>query len=205
VPAIAVAGDSVELATTVKNVGDTIGAGGGFTVRFYDGDPALGHVIGEARVGPLGVDESQRVSVTWDSTHQEGSHLISVVADVNDEVNEFDEFTTPSRRPCSSAGPWTSDRSIGHRADTRHAADRLGEGAQSGLPRLPTRGPAPGRALDAGRRHRDPARSGPPCHPRQEWSDGAAPVDLRPSCHGVHADGERRAPRQCGVRRRPVQ
>jgi subtilase family serine protease len=89
-PSVVTGGDLVQYAVTVTNVGDTIQATG-VTVRFYDGDRATGRVIGEVRVGALGVDESERASVAWDSSHHEGDHVITVVVDPDDEVREFDE------------------------------------------------------------------------------------------------------------------
>ena len=90
-PTLVSAGDLVEFATTVMNVGDTIGNAEGVTVRFYDGDPAAGRVIGESKLAALGVDDSQRASVLWDSSHAEGDHVITAVVDPDDQVREFDE------------------------------------------------------------------------------------------------------------------
>jgi len=90
-PSSAVGGDQVELAVTVANRGDTITDPDGVAVRFYDGDPSAGRVIANAHVGALGVDESERVAVTWNTAHAEGHHVLTAVVDPDDEVREFDE------------------------------------------------------------------------------------------------------------------
>jgi subtilase family serine protease len=89
-PSVVTGGELVEFAVTVTNVGDTIQASG-VTVRFYDGDPGVGRVIGEDRVNALNVDESERATVTWNTRGSEGDHLITAVVDPDDEVREFDD------------------------------------------------------------------------------------------------------------------
>ncbi len=86
-PAPAEAGESVEIAVTVRNLGEAPAPGS--LLRVLDGRPlAGGTLIDAAVVPPLGLGEAISVSVFWDTSGAEGSHAIVAIADADFAIDE---------------------------------------------------------------------------------------------------------------------
>ncbi|MBC2697376.1 MAG: PKD domain-containing protein [ANME-2 cluster archaeon] len=78
------AGDLVTFNATVKNIGDGSTLRNSITAFFIDGSQ-----IGTAAIQGLLKDESIEVSKSWVATS--GNHTVSVKADINDQIIEFNE------------------------------------------------------------------------------------------------------------------
>ena len=86
-PAPAEAGENIEIAVTIRNLGEA--AAPESLLRVLDGLPlAAGSSIGAAPVPPIGVGEAITVSVFWDTTGAEGSHTIVAIADADFAIDE---------------------------------------------------------------------------------------------------------------------
>ncbi|MBN2109348.1 MAG: hypothetical protein JW832_18110 [Deltaproteobacteria bacterium] len=89
-PLIPLAAEPVEISATVVNWGTPAG---GFSVRFYDGEPAGNNVIGESYVyETLYFGQSTTVSAVWDAPRKTaGEHYVYGAIDPDGEITEFSE------------------------------------------------------------------------------------------------------------------
>lgn len=89
----------LQLLARIANDGNRQHPTGPVTVRFYDGDPAGGKLIGQVNSGPLaGCGATASASVSWQGV-QPGTHQVYVVVDPtnvepeSDETNNVSSFT----------------------------------------------------------------------------------------------------------------
>ena len=78
-PAVASLGKVVDVEVRVANVGNA--QAGGTVVRFFDGAPAFGALLGEVAVESLAAGAETRVVFPWDSFDASGLRLIHAVVD----------------------------------------------------------------------------------------------------------------------------
>jgi subtilase family serine protease/flagellar hook assembly protein FlgD len=96
-------GESATIRATVRNTGTAPSEP--CIVRFFLGDPKEGGTpISDASLGGLGAGAATTVSVTWPSVAVRGSIGLFVVADVLEEVAEFDELDNTAFRPFTALG-----------------------------------------------------------------------------------------------------
>jgi hypothetical protein len=95
-------GQVVTVSATVRNAGRA--AAGAQRTRLYDGDPALGQVLGEASLGPLESGQESAVSFAFDTAGRPGTRTLFVVADAADDVLESREDDNAASRALSVAG-----------------------------------------------------------------------------------------------------
>jgi predicted transcriptional regulator len=100
-------GDTISINSTVTNIGDE---SANATVAFYDGHPDDNDLIGSDTVF-VEPGLSISVSTQWDTTGEAEDHMIYVVVDPEDSVNETDEYNNlvlrdiiVNQRPTADAG-----------------------------------------------------------------------------------------------------
>jgi subtilase family serine protease len=76
-----VAGESLRVAVTVRNVGGASTTLGPTTVRFFDGARDTGRILAEVQVPDLPVDQAFEAFFDWDTSLAAGLHVITAVVD----------------------------------------------------------------------------------------------------------------------------
>lgn len=136
-PSPVAAGQVVPVTVVVENLGTAVAAA--TTVRFWDGDPGEGSLLGDAELPALAPGEKTEAVLGWDTLGEAGVHLLHVEVDPEGVVTETDlddnrglvsvELTSPARPDLEPTGIGLEPASVSAGAPVSATVTVLNRGA----------------------------------------------------------------------------